>query len=153
MCFRWWQETWAEHKGFALMSHLNVSPSCSQQPSWENSEMSQYCTWFRDRLLWATLWADRSPWAQPGVALSNKDEGCQTGAKKKGEKSNSVKFSELECPMMYSIYLGNFNAPILFLRLVSDGIVVPCAVVIHQLPVALCYTCLNTRWESICCED
>lgn len=47
----------------------------------KQSEMSEYCTWFRDRLLWATLCADRSPWAQPGVALSNKDEGWETGAK------------------------------------------------------------------------
>lgn len=32
-------------------------------------------TWFLERLLWAMLWADRMPWAQTGVALSNRDAG------------------------------------------------------------------------------
>lgn len=54
---------------------------------------------------------------------------------------------------MCSFYLGNFNATILFLRLMSDGIVVPRTVIVHQLSVALRYTCLNTRKVSICCSS
>lgn len=49
---------------------------------------------------------------------------------------------------MYLFYLGNFNAPILFLGLVGGGIVVPGTVVINQLPVPLGYTCLNKRKEE-----
>lgn len=50
-------------------------------------------------------------------------------------------------------YLGNFNAPVLFLGLVRGGIVVPGTVKIDQLPVPLRYTCLNKKKKrrmSIC---
>lgn len=53
--------------------------------------------------------------------------------------------------IMYLFYLCNFNGPVLFLSLVSDGIVVPGTVVIHQFSIPLRYTCLNTRKQSICC--
>lgn len=56
--------------------------------------------------------------------------------------------------IMHLFYLGNFNAPILFLGLVCGGIVVPGAVVIDQLPVPLSYTCLNKkgkRRKNMCC--
>lgn len=41
------------------------------------------CTWFLDRLLWATLCADKIPWAQPGVARSSKVEGWREEGGKK----------------------------------------------------------------------
>lgn len=50
--------------------------------------------------------------------------------------------------VMRLLYLSDFNAPVLFLGLVSDGIVVSGTVVIHQLPVPLRYTGLNTRVEK-----
>ena len=46
-------------------------------------------------------------------------------------------------------YLGNFNAPVLFLGLVCGSIVVPGTVIIDQLPVPLSNTCLNKK-RSMC---
>lgn len=53
---------------------------------------------------------------------------------------------------MRLFYLCDFNAPVLFLSLVSDGIVVPGTVVIHQLSIPLRYTGLKTRRRSVCCS-
>lgn len=50
--------------------------------------------------------------------------------------------------VMPLFYLSDFNAPVLFLGLVSDGIVVSGTVVIHQLPIPLRYAGLNTRIEK-----
>lgn len=47
-------------------------------------------------------------------------------------------------------YLGNFDAPILFLGLVCGGIVVPGTVIIHELPVPLSYTRLDEKGAIIC---
>lgn len=41
-------------------------------------------TWLLDRLLWATLCADKMPWAQPGVARSSKVEGWREDREKNG---------------------------------------------------------------------
>lgn len=46
------------------------------------------------------------------------------------------------------IYLGNFNAPVLFLGLVRSRVVVSGTVVIHQFPVPLSYAGLNEKKEK-----
>lgn len=130
------------------MTSLNVISHVSTGLAGKQSGMSESCTWLRDRLLWATLCADRSPWAQPGVALSNKDEGWQT-QRREGNQTLPGSLSVNAPCIMYLFYLCNFNAAVLFLSLVSDGIVVPGTVVIHQFSIPLRYTCLNTGKKSI----
>lgn len=129
-----------------VTSHVSMFQNVPQSTAFarKQSGMSECCTWLRDRLLCATLCADRSPWAQPGVALSNKDEGWQTKSRDRNQTLSSSMPANAPC-IMYLFYLGNFNGPVLFLSLVSDGIVVPGTVVIHQFSIPLCYTCLNTR--------
>lgn len=108
-------------------------------------------TWLLDRLLWATLCADKIPWAQPGVALSNKEEGWRRD-RERSHVLNAVKFNTRKCNtsfvLFFLFYLGYFDATVLFLSLVCGGIVVPGAVVVDQLPVPLGYTCLNERQEN-----
>lgn len=50
--------------------------------------------------------------------------------------------------MAYLIYLGNFNAPVLFLGLVCRSVVVSGTVVINQFSVPLSYTSLNRKQKT-----
>ena len=106
-------------------------------------------TWLLERLLWATLCADRMPCAHPGVALSNKEEGWKRENQFTWWHLLNLVTGMCRPPdnyfLFFSPYLGNFNAPILFLGLVCSSIVMPGTIVINQLPVPLGDTSLSTR--------
>lgn len=69
----------------------------------------------------------------------------QGGRLEKGWRKNycCLFYEELIQQLYHFGYLGNFDAPVLFLGLMCGGIVVSGTVVIDQLPVSLCNTCLG----------
>lgn len=76
-------------------------------------------------------------------------QGGRLGRGREGEKLYTTKtpFGSIQykATPKYMIYLGNLNAPVLFLGLVCGGIVVSGAVVINQFSVPLSYTCLKSK--------